>query len=91
MAITNGQVSVTAGSAALIVPSLVAGGQIMVTNSGSKSCYLGDASVTSSTGVLLVANWAQPIVVGPNEPIYAICAGSDSTTVSYMVTSAKSG
>ena len=87
MTISSNQVSMTA-TRALIVTAPAAGCFMQIVNTGSNTVYLGGASVTSSNGVALIANWIQPMQLGPNEALYGICASGQTATIGYMLTSA---
>jgi hypothetical protein len=65
-----------------------AGGRvsIIVRNIGAADVYIGlDNSVTTSTGFLLQTSGKESVTLDrTTSAIYAICGGSDNTTVSYI-------
>lgn len=93
---TFGQVSVGHTAPVLIVASANAypystggsqGSGVLLNNNGH-TVYLGDSTVTSSTGFPLSssATAAQLLSLQVSEPLYAICGGTDTTVLSYLAT-----
>lgn len=61
------------------------GGRLIVRNTGSKSVYIGNSEVTESTGFLLKPEDPPlTIVVSARARLFAICGGTDSSTVDIL-------
>lgn len=93
MAINSGQVSVTS-TAGVVVPakstrSQVLGGHdlpnrdVVVTNGTGAIVYLGDSTVTTSTGLPVAVSTSIRISIHLDESIYGIVASTGST-VSFL-------
>jgi len=77
-----GQVSV-ASTATSIVSARTARRGVIITNSGTTDVFIGDASVTTSTGLLLPGTKGAFVVIPANVQIYGIVASS-TQTVSFL-------
>lgn len=58
-----------------------AAGEYLVLNAGAQSCYIGDVTVTDTTGFKLAAGGAVTLNLQGEERAYAICAAGESTTL----------
>jgi len=74
-ALTVSRVTV-ATTATLLYTAAAGGSTVLIRNAGSASVFLGDATVTTSTGFELVASDALSLPLGPNDTIYGIVATS---------------
>jgi hypothetical protein len=74
--------SVTSTASAIINKS-VFGNHITIYNNGSNNVYLGNSSVTATTGVPVApgASFEIDMISGDTVTIYAICAASQTSTV----------
>lgn len=77
----GGQAAVTDASAVEVVASRVGRVSVVVHNIGTDEVYLGDATVTASTGLPLLAGESLPLPT--QAAIYAICNTSETATVGY--------
>lgn len=57
---------------------------VMIRNTGATDCYIGDSTVTSTTGYLLKAGESSPLLpMRPSELLYAVTA-TGTTTVHWF-------
>ena len=86
MTVRSGQVHLSEERPVLIVPPSVAGGRVNLVNHGDSTCYLGDITVSATTGKRLMKDQDLVLVVGPGESIYGACASGEKCDVSYLET-----
>jgi hypothetical protein len=58
-----------------------AGSKFTIINTGAKSVFIGDATVTAATGITIAAGGTFNDTLEAAELIYGICGGSDTSTV----------
>lgn len=81
MAVSSAQVAVGTSAVELsVAESGVAGSTLVITN-GAAVVFLGDASVTTTTGLSLAANATVTVELNYGERLYAICATSSTVSV----------
>jgi hypothetical protein len=71
-------------TAQLLIESYGENRRVILHNSNDHPCYLGGASVTSSTGMEFVKNTNLMFDVPIGSAIYAATAGNQTTTVSVL-------
>lgn len=59
--------------------------EYLVLNAGAQSCYLGDVTVTDTTGYKLAAGASVLLNMRGEERAYAICAAGESTTLHVLM------
>jgi hypothetical protein len=86
--IGSAQIAVTNAATELVVEDGPMGGsRAVLRNTGSKNVYIGNGSVTSSTGFLLKPEDPPlTIVVSPRARLFAITGGTDTSTVDILRT-----
>jgi len=84
MAISSNQVQIGT-TPSIIFPADVDGARVELKNIGANVGYLGNATVTHTSGYNLVVDESIFLFVGPNEPVYGITE-SDRTTIAYIAT-----
>lgn len=82
--IAENQVSVTSAGV-LIVAARATREDVVVVNLGTTDVYLGDVSVTTSTGVLLVGIKGAAVTIATTAAVYGVVA-STSQAVSFLET-----
>ena len=80
--IATNQVSITSAATA-IVAARSTRRSVLIINHGTTDVYIGGASVTTSTGILLAGTEGAAIGIGTTAAVYGIVA-SGSQTVSYI-------
>ena len=71
-------------TAQILVESYGENRRVLLTNSNDHPCYLGGASVTSSTGLEFPKATSLELVVPIKSVIYAATSGAHTTTVSVL-------
>ena len=80
--IATNQVSITSAATA-IVAARATRRSVLIINHGTTDVYIGGASVTTSTGILLAGTEGAAIGIGTTAAVYGIVVSS-SQTVSYI-------
>lgn len=85
MAISTGQIAVTDVRVLVIGPDKD-GAHVHIYNSGVEQVFIGDETVTASSGYHLAEAKSIELNVGPNEPVYAIMAADETGSISFIAT-----
>lgn len=76
MAATSARISV--GTSAVTLAADVDSGAALIRNRGTGAVYLGDASVTSSTGFQVDPGETVPVDLFPGDTLYAVSASGSN-------------
>jgi len=83
--ISSAQYAITA-TATKIASSAVGHRTVHVAPVGNTSVYLGNSTVTSSTGYILTKSAGEhDILVGPGDELWVVCANGTTETVTVLI------
>ncbi|CAB5218647.1 hypothetical protein UFOVP219_46 [uncultured Caudovirales phage] len=86
MAIVTGQLSVSTSAVAVNVPNVMPLRVHLHNNDNTNNLLVGNANVTSNTGMILPKLDSLDLTLNPNEVLYVL-ASTGTITVSYLVQS----